>query len=68
MAINCCKDCVAPKRYPGCHGSCEQYIKEKAEYDHRKAEEDKRRKIEYGLDSHVGKRAYVLRQIRGRKG
>ena len=28
--ILCCKGCVAPKRYPGCHGHCPEYIKEKA--------------------------------------
>lgn len=21
-----CKDCVAPKRYPGCHAVCKEYI------------------------------------------
>ena len=31
--IWCCKDCVAPKRRPGCHGSCPEYLVEKAEYD-----------------------------------
>ena len=30
MKIKCCKDCVAPKRYPGCHGICPEYIYEKA--------------------------------------
>lgn len=28
--IKCCKDCVPPKRYPGCGSSCEQYKQEKA--------------------------------------
>lgn len=24
---NCpCKDCVPPKRFPSCHGACEEYI------------------------------------------
>ena len=36
MAIKCCKDCVPPTRYPGCHDKCEQYLKEKAEYEKRK--------------------------------
>ena len=30
--IKCCFGCVPPKRYPGCHGKCEEYKKEKAEY------------------------------------
>ena len=29
MAIKCCKDCVPPTRYPGCHAKCEQYKAEK---------------------------------------
>ena len=30
MKIKCCKDCVAPKRHPGCHGVCPEYLYEKA--------------------------------------
>ena len=37
MAIKCCKDCVPPTRYPGCHDKCEQYIKEKAKWEEEKA-------------------------------
>lgn len=36
MAITCCKNCVHPQRHPGCHGTCEQYLKEKAEYEKQK--------------------------------
>lgn len=25
MSFNCCKNCVAPKRHPGCHSECEEY-------------------------------------------
>lgn len=32
MTITCCKECVPPKRYPGCHGSCEEYISQRIEY------------------------------------
>lgn len=31
--IECCKDCVPPKRHVGCHSSCKEYIDEKAEYE-----------------------------------
>lgn len=27
--IKCCHGCVAPKRYPGCHDHCPDYILEK---------------------------------------
>ena len=43
--IYSCKDCVAPKRHPGCHGSCPEYLAEKAEYDRIKAISDKQRDI-----------------------
>ena len=29
MKIKCCKDCVAPKRHPGCHGVCPEYLYER---------------------------------------
>ena len=43
--IKCCQYCVAPKRYPGCHASCLEYLKEKAEYDERKEQAYKQRKV-----------------------
>lgn len=49
MAIKSCNGCVAPKRYPGCHGVCPEYIQEKAEYEAKKAEEAKARYIRNGL-------------------
>ena len=30
MGIKCCRDCVAPKRYPGCGDHCPEYKAEKA--------------------------------------
>jgi hypothetical protein len=39
--IYCCKGCEAPKRYPGCHGVCQDYLEQKKEYDRLKAEYDK---------------------------
>lgn len=50
MAIYSCNGCVAPKRYPGCHGQCPEYLKEKAEYDAMKAAIDKKKMIEFELD------------------
>lgn len=50
MAIKCCKDCVAPKRHVGCHGTCPEYLKEKAEHDERAAEDYKRRKLNQDLN------------------
>lgn len=36
MKIKCCKDCVAPKRRPGCHGVCPEYLYEKALWEEEK--------------------------------
>ena len=33
MAITCCYGCVAPKRHPGCHDHCPEYIEQKAKHD-----------------------------------
>lgn len=44
MAIKCCYGCVAPKRYPGCHGTCPEYLAEKAKHDEEMEADYKRRK------------------------
>ena len=60
-----CKGCVAPKRYPGCHDHCPVHLKEKAEYEARKAIEDEQKRISYGL---YNQRSTVLAKImKGRK-
>ena len=46
--ITCCFEC--PDRFPGCHGSCEKYIQQKAELDKRKEEARKKRDVEVGLN------------------
>lgn len=51
MVIKCCKGCVAPKRYPGCHGHCPEYLQEKEAYEKRKAEDDKKNAVKYGITS-----------------
>lgn len=48
-----CKGCVAPKRHPGCHSSCTDYIREKAEHDRLKAIYDREIEIKRGLDSQL---------------
>lgn len=30
MIIKCCKNCVPPKRYPGCGAICPEYKEERA--------------------------------------
>lgn len=42
MTIKCCLYCVAPKRHPGCHGDCPEYLQEREALDEelKKARED----------------------------
>lgn len=49
--IDSCHYCVAPKRHPGCHDTCPEYQKAKAEHEARKAAADKKRAIERNLIS-----------------
>lgn len=49
MAIRCCNGCVPPKRHVGCHGTCPDYIREKAEHDALMAKEWQKRSINQGL-------------------
>lgn len=65
MAIKCCNGCVAPKRYPVCHGHCPEYIAERAEHDRRKAIYDREREISNGIYQSRSKN--ILRAIRDRE-
>ena len=49
MPIRCCNGCVAPKRHVGCHGTCPDYIREKAEHDALMEIERKKLSIKQGL-------------------
>ena len=51
MAIKCCNGCVPPKRSPTCHGSCPDYIREKAENDARLEDDFRKRSIAAGLNN-----------------
>ena len=51
MGIKCCLGCVAPKRHPGCHDHCPEYIKEKNKYNEERAAAYKKKLIEDGLNT-----------------
>ena len=65
MAFNSCKGCVAPKRHPGCHGICEDYIRDKAEYDALMETVKKKQEISHGITSQ--RTASVTRAMKGRR-
>lgn len=55
-----CRFCVAPKRYPGCHSKCPEYLAERAKYDELKAENDKKKVVEGELISQRMASAYKI--------
>jgi hypothetical protein len=65
MTIYSCKDCVAPKRHPGCHSQCQEYLAQKAAYDAMKAEYDKKQAIERGI--YVQRSNRVYQAMKGRR-
>lgn len=65
MAIWCCKGCVAPKRYPGCHGSCPDYLAEKAEHERLRAIHDRERDISVAIYQNRGEK--VNKAMKNRK-
>ena len=63
--MKCCHHCVPPKRHTACWGTCPDYIKEKAEYEEKKAAERKRRDVDLGIREQRGRAVY--RALRHRK-
>ena len=64
MSIKCCNGCVPPKRNPYCHGSCQEYMAEKAEYDRLMAIEHERNKA---LGEYYGNRSQkVIKALKRR--
>ena len=67
--FECCHRCVAPKRYPGCSGSCPEYKEARARYDADKDKEKGRKALDQyyilkTLDSNDGVVKYVKRRPR----
>lgn len=58
-----CKDCE--KRYPGCHGTCPEYLAVKKQHDERKAIADKEKYTQQNLYLH--KAACMEKIMRHRK-
>lgn len=66
MGIKCCLGCVAPKRYPGCHDHCDEYLTEKAEHIRIKEMEYERRNVWNSVYSQ--KSMSILRALKRRGG
>lgn len=67
MAINCCYGCVAPKRFPGCHGTCPEYLAEKEEHDRIKAQRDRERDITGAIIGDQMRKVYNAMKDRRKK-
>ena len=65
--FQCCRDCVAPKRHPGCHGHCPEYKVVREEYDKRKALIDRERDISIGIHTERSKKVEKAMRDRRRK-
>lgn len=63
--IECCRNCVAPKRYPGCHCVCPEYHEEKEKYQEQKAKADSIKSISYGITAQRSDR--VQKALRKRR-
>ena len=68
MAIYSYMGCVAPKRHPGCHVHCPEYLADKAKHDKAKDEIEKAKNIERGLAAHYARVAYRVKKARRQKG
>ena len=49
LKIDCCWGCPDRQADPNCHGYCDTYIQQKAEYDETKAAMDEQAKLKNGL-------------------
>lgn len=47
--FECCRKCKPPKRTPGCHDRCPEYKQAKLEYNTKKEEIDRQRRIRNAL-------------------
>ena len=70
MAIECCHHCVPPKRTPTCKfdGTCNRYAEAKKKHDEERAEQERRKNIERGLDGHFARLSYRVNKVRHKKG
>lgn len=49
--FECCHKCVAPKRYPGCAGACEEYQEAREKWEAQKVHIRKEKHKQQAIDS-----------------
>lgn len=67
MAIQCCKNCVAPKRHTACWGHCPEYLAEKAQDEQKKAQDSLKRKVSIDIYQQRAERVTKAMRHHGRK-
>lgn len=67
MGVFSCKGCIPPKRHPGCHASCPEYIAEKAAHEERKAMHDKERDISCAITNNRTEKVIKALKRHGKK-
>ena len=63
--FECCINCVAPKRHPGCHGACKDYKKDKALLDQRRENIRKEKAMEQALHERHTERLESVSRAKG---
>lgn len=66
MTIFSCRYCTAPKRHPGCHSTCPEYLKDKAEHERRKEQLDKERAVQNAI--YEQRSIHVRKALKNRRG
>lgn len=61
-----CRYCTQPKRHPGCHSHCPEYLAERAEYDRCKEKLDKEKAVEYAIIEQRG--IHVRKALKHKRG
>lgn len=54
--FECCHYCKPPKRTPGCHDTCSEYLEAKAMFEQKKKDHDKYKEAELYLNHSVMER------------
>ena len=60
--INCCRGCVPPKRNPHCHGTCPEYLAEKAAYEEKRKEANRKKFLDFDLNAQREKAVQTARK------
>lgn len=63
--IECCYNCVPPKRYPGCGANCQEYKDEKARYLIEKERKREIEKREHDVRGYFVNKAKRIKHLRG---